>query len=307
MVRRAWLPALLLLLVACGERELFAPDDVGVLVVDAVLVAGRELPEIRLTRTLAPDAVWNPFIAGVEGAIVEITCEDGAIWRFVGAPGRPGVYQPPGSAPVVESATRYDLSVELGEERLTASTLVPEPFERVDYLLLDLSGNTVLDTLATYAEAGDSVYSRASNRLPYDSGLFEARFPRPDAAGFQVVLRSLDPGSDFVIDPDFFEPEDFEELERINSSPAFLAERGTLRLPWFAIFFEGRYRLDLFAVDRNWFDYVRSRPDEGGGFGFGGNAGEGFDRPIFHVQGGIGLFGSAVVDSAGFTVLPPNP
>lgn len=305
---RLLLPVLALLLVACGERELFAPDDVGVLVIDAVLVAGEDLPEIRLTRTLAPDAGWNPFVAGVEGARVEVMREDGTTWRFNAVPGRPGIYQPPAAAPAIEAATRYDLEVVVGgEERLRASTLVPPRFERVDYLLLDRSGNTVLDTLATYAEAGDSVYTRASNRLPYDSGLFEARFPRPMAAGFQVVLRSLDPNSDFVIDPDFFEPEDFEELERINSSPAFLAGEGTLRLPWFAIFFEGRYRLDLFAVDRNWFDYVRSRPDEGGGFGFGGNAGEGFDRPIFHVEGGIGLFGSAVVDSAGFTVLPPNP
>ncbi len=32
--------------------------------------------------------------------------------------------------------------------------------------------------------------------------------------------------------------------------------------------------------------------------------GSGFDRPIFHVEGGIGLFGSASTDSVGIIVLP---
>ena len=57
-------------------------------------------------------------------------------------------------------------------------------------------------------------------------------------------------------------------------------------------------------MDRNWFDLVRTQPEGGGGFGFGGNFGEGVDPPLFHVQGGIGLFGSASVDSTGFRINP---
>jgi hypothetical protein len=57
-----------------------------------------------------------------------------------------------------------------------------------------------------------------------------------------------------------------------------------------------------YALDRNWYDLVRSDPDEGGSFG--GLAGDEFERPLFHVEGGIGLFGSAAVDSVGFVVLP---
>ena len=37
---------------------------------------------------------------------------------------------------------------------------------------------------------------------------------------------------------------------------------------------------------------------------FGELAGDSFQRPLFRVQGGIGLFGSASVDSIGFVVLP---
>ena len=78
-----------------------------------------------------------------------------------------------------------------------------------------------------------------------------------------------------------------------------------MRLPWFAIFFEGRYLIKVLALDTNTYDLVRSVPElANGGPGFGGQAGDTFERPIFHLDGGIGLFGSAAVDSIGFTVLP---
>jgi D-alanyl-D-alanine dipeptidase len=56
-----------------------------------------------------------------------------------------------------------------------------------------------------------------------------------------VAIFSLDEGSDFVIDPDFFDEADFEDLDRVNYSPPLGGIGGNLRLPWFAIFFEGRY------------------------------------------------------------------
>ena len=79
---------------------------------------------------------------------------------------------------------------------------------------------------------------------------------------------------------------------------------GRVRLPWFGIYFEGRHHYKVYAVDRNWYDLVRTTPQTGGGLGFGGNAGDGVEPPIFHVEGGIGLFGSASVDSVGFFILP---
>ena len=74
--------------------------------------------------------------------------------------------------------------------------------------------------------------------------------------------------------------------------------------PCQARIFQERYKLRVLALDDNAFDLVRSTPDDGGGLGFGGNVGESFQRPIFHVDGGIGLFGSASADSIGFFILP---
>ena len=58
------------------------------------------------------------------------------------------------------------------------------------------------------------------------------------------------------------------------------------------------------ALDKNWYDFVRTDPNSDGGEG-GGLIGEQFKRPVFNVDGGIGFFASAAVDSVGFTVNAP--
>jgi hypothetical protein len=141
----------------------------------------------------------------------------------------------------------------------------------------------------------------------YLDGLLEARFQRIDVPGYQIGNFSLDPGSEFVIRADFLDEEDYRKLKRQTSSPAIQAPDGNLRLPWFAIYYAGRHLTRIYALDRNWYDWARSSNREGGG-GFGGLAGDSFERPIFHVEGGIGLFGSASVDSIGYVILPrPKP
>lgn len=276
--------------------------------VDAVLVVGRELPPILLTRTLAPGDVFSSDEAGIVDADVSISFDKRRVGYTAGDP--VGAYLPGnlGGAPhIVEPNTIYVLEVETREgESIFAWTLTPTPASNPQWVLLSDDGTEVQRTLTTFAEASnDSVF--ALNRLIYSRGLLEARFTRPDVPAFVVGLFSRDLGSDYVIDPDFFDPEDFEDLERIGTSPPITGADGTLRLPWFAIYFEGRYVVKVFAMDRNWYDLARSAPELAGGSpGFGGPAGDFFERPIFHIEGGIGLFGSATVDSIGFYILPED-
>ncbi len=294
--------------------ELLVPDDVGVLVLDGFLVVGRPLPAMRLTRTANPDATFE---------LEQITVPDVArflvrIWRDGQVLGDPieyrynpniFAYQPaPGVGGVhrVLPDTRYDLEiVTWAEERLTATTTTPPAFSIPEWVILDEAGESTMQTLTHYDEVTfpDQVYKE--NEVVYSVGLLEAQFERPDVPAFQVGIFSLDLDSDYVIDPDFFEEEDFEDLDRIGSSPPLAGEDGTLRLPWFAIYFEGRYKVKIYAMDQNFYDLVRSAPElSGGGPGFGGQIGDNFERPIFNIEGGIGLFGSAAVDSIGFFVKP---
>jgi len=300
----------MLLCLACSPsrdaEDLFVPNDVGVLVVDALLTVGKPLPRIVLTRCLSPAVPYSRDAAAERGAQIEVL-ETSTGRRAVYAESQvAGVYEPAVSEVVaVAPETTYELTVlTVKGENVGGQTTTPAAFSVSRWVLLDETGQSVIRELGTYAALGDSVYSAASNQVIYAAGLLEAQFNRPNVDAFQIGLFSLDPDSDFVIDPEFFSEEDFESLDRDTSSPALEGRDGTLRLPWFAIFFEGRYKLKILALDRNAFDFVRSIPQNNGGFAFGGNLGGNFNRPITHVAGGIGLFGSASTDSLGFSVHP---
>lgn len=293
--------------------EFFADDGAGQLVVEGVLIVGQPLPPVRLSRTLPPGApyTWEGAAENLATVVIIADGSDAIPYSQYGL--APGVYLPPEYVvTVVAPGTTYDLFVETAVgEFLHAMTTTPRPFQVASWTLVDAAGLTDVRALRTFAQAGDLVYDAAENQLVYAEGLLEARFQGTTAtdlgaAGFQLALFSLDLDSDYVIDPPFFEEEDFADLDRAGSSPAVTAESGAVRLPWFSIYYEGRHLYKVFAVDRNWFDYIRSIPEANVGFGFGGNAGDNFASPIFHVSGGIGLFGSAAVDSVGFRILPAD-
>ncbi len=296
---------------------LFAPDAVGVLVIDATMIVGDSFPKVRLTRTLAPNVPYTLADAHEYGADMEISWSGGVVRyqeslaqyedEFV------AFYSPmPGTTGLVRQGTQYDITVTTTNgQALRATTLTPTNFSVEDWVLLSSDGSTVVRELRTFAELGDGAYTHPDNQLIYAEGLVDGRLAQPaehyGAYGFQVALFSLDPEAGYVIDPPFFEPEDFLDLPREGSSPILSGVDESLRLPWFSVFFDGRHLFKAFAVDRNWYDLERTIPQGGGSFVFGGNVGEGVDPPLFHVEGGIGLFGSAAVDSLGVSIVPLQP
>ncbi|HSQ60605.1 MAG TPA: DUF4249 family protein [Acidobacteriota bacterium] len=311
-----WLFGLLLLGAGCGTRnpgDLLAPAEVGTIVVDARLIVGTTMPPMFLRLTQSPTEPFDRSI-GLGGALVEVVASTGDTIRYSGSQSSSSLYRPDAaltgdSIPAVLPNTTYSLRVVAPDGRVvTASTTTPDSFQTREWLLLEDPSLAVRRSLATYDDFPnfrDSVYYVESNQLIYQDGLLEARFDRGNALAFQVGLFSLDHGSPFVIDADFLDPEDLEDLERETSSPPFEAPDASIRLPWFAIFFEGRYNIKIYSVDRNWYDLARTLDFFGtSNIGFGGNAGDNFERPIFHVNGGIGLFGSAAMDEVGFTIHP---
>lgn len=289
-------------------NDVVSAQDVNVLVVDANLIVGQPLPSVHLRRTLPPTEPYDPPRAAVAGAEVFVTADsipgDTQLTATL-LPVSAGVYAA-NPAPVVRPNWNYHLRVVASDGRVvTADTHTPDRFHVNAWLKLDGNTLAVIDTLATFADVAvpDSLYRR--NTIVYQDGLLEARFDRVHAAAYQVGLKSLDPDSPLVIDADFLSDEDIANLTRDPVSPPFDANNGNVRLPWFAIFFEGRYHIRILAVDQNWYDLIRSSPAFGGNTGgFGGNAGDQFERPIFHVRGGIGLFGSASLDEIGIYVAP---
>tara|TARA_B100001123_G_scaffold253626_1_gene283032 strand:+ start:313 stop:1320 length:1008 start_codon:yes stop_codon:yes gene_type:complete len=289
-----------------GPGELFGSQtEEGRLVLDALLIVDKPLPDILLSETIIPGQPVTDENSGVAGARIEVT-ENGTTYLYVGDPAQRSLYHPPDNPPVVQPETLYDIRVEAGGRLLTGSTITPPRLDIREGVLLDEETLEVARQFRTYKEGEEAVFSSPENQVIYQEGLLEARFDPIQAAGYQVGIFSLDPGSPFVISADFLDDDDFADFDRQESSPAFEAKDGNLRLPWFAVYFAGRHKIKVFAVDNNWFDFVRTSPEFGGDGGFGGNAGDNFKFPRFNLEGGIGVFGSASVDSLGFVVVPAD-
>jgi len=300
----------MLLFVQCSTdrdmSELYAPEDVGRLVVDGVLIVDKEFPTIRVSRAQRPDIPLDEAAAAERGARVTVTDRISGEVADYYQTSRPGEYAT-AFAGRVKPTTAYDLAVTTTSgEIVTATTTTPERFTIADWLLLEANGESIRRSLLTYEEGGDSVYFAPDNLLLHSDGLIEARFERPDVPAFQVGIISLDEESDLAVDPSLFEEEQIGALERRMASPALEAKESRIRIPWLALLFQGRYQLRLLALDPNTFDLLRSTPPENGSLGFGGNTGDAFERPIFHVNGGIGLFGSAAADSIGLFIVSPQ-
>ena len=278
-------------------ESLFGPNGAGELVLDGLLIVGRPLPPVFVTQTVATVDGDSPRHAVVSDAVVEIRNAD-RVYRYVRDPdANPFQYSPPANSPVVAPDTEYAMVVTSNGRMARATTITPGPFRVREGVVLDQRTEEVQRRLKTFAEVRDGVFLAPENRVLYRSGFLEARFDPIDVPGYQVGIVSLDQDAD-EIDREISE----ETPERTGSSPAIESTEGSVRLPWFAIYFSGRHLMRIYAVDRNWYDYVRSGPDAQQGW-FGGLAGENFRRPLFHVEGGIGLFGSASVDSLGFVVV----
>ena len=302
----------MLVLVGCkAERDpvsFFGPDASGILVVDALLIVDKPLPDLFIRETLNAASVYRREDAGVIDAEVAIT-QGGETFVYRADPDSAGRYLPPPNAALVLPQTMYTLSVRSQGREASAVTITPQRLDIRDAVLLDETSFEVIRVFKQYEDGLDVVFTAPENQVPYQTGLLEAQFEPLPVRGYHISIESLDPNSDIVVDSDLLEDDDYDDLDRYGSSPAFEAKDGNLRLPWFAVFYEGRHVIRIYAIDENWFDLIRSVPEffqeeEDSAIQPGSLAGDNFERPLFRVDGGIGIFGSASMDSMGFVVLP---
>ena len=308
LARRATALALLMLLTACSADrkpgELFGPSEAGMLVIDAILIVDQPLPDLFLKRTIAPGATQTAEALAVDDAQVVLRAGD-STYRYASDPDSLGRYLPPANAPIVQPQRLYQLEVSTPDgQSLRAQTTTPQRIRVEQFLLLDEETLQVDRPLALFSEKGDGVYEERANQVPYRQGLLEVRLSANDIEAYQLAIFNLETDSPLLIEADFLEEDDLEEFDRSGASPPLAISDGNARLPWFGIAFEGRHKFLIYALDKNWYDFVRTDPNSDGGGG-GGLLGDQFQRPIFNVEGGIGFFASTAVDSVGFTVYVP--
>lgn len=299
--------AMLFIVIGCNTdrdpESLFGPEEIGVLVVDSFLIVDKPLPDFFVRETIGLGALYMRNRTGVLNAEVVIRQGD-RIFVYWADPDSVGRYLPPDNAPLVLPETKYSVTVRSQGRKAIATTITPPRLVLEESVWISEESNAIKRRLKTFKEEGSLVFLAPENQVVYQDGLIEARFLPMNVVGYHVSIESLDNNSEQVVKSEFE-----KQFKRFGSSPPFEIQDGKLTLPWFIVFFAGRHIVRFYAVDKNWFDLIRSVPQIYGDEGpivAGGLAGDNFGRPLFHVENGIGLFGSASMDSIGFVVLPRN-
>ncbi len=301
------LPYLLLaLLAACDSAD---PGEFATqYVVESYLIAGEPLPSMHLSRTTPINQTYDFTALALRDATVRLDLlrDDGSVeasYGFREAPDSLGVYFPDDLNAQAEPLRTYRLEVMvLGtNDRITATTVVPDTFRLVDATL----------TEAVYQSSEQLELTVTRSRSPgrdqnYYIFVTEA---------FDVRAEQLTPFAKAVFDHQIEDHNDdggltLEDL-RVGGSPILNEENydanpdGTLtiRYPWLAVIFYGPNRIFANAIDDNLYDYIRSQSIQQGGSTF--SPGE-IPNPLENVVGAHGVFGSYARISLDLFVLRPE-
>ena len=281
--------------------ELFGPSEAGTLVVDAVLIVDQSLPPVHLYETAALDQPYQRSEVAVKDAKIIITTDQNS-YEYQPVADSIGLYVPIESV-MISPNTSYTLEVDLPDGRkIRASTETPDRIKVQQLLLRDENDLSIRRELKLFSDITASPFDAPENQVYYRDGIIEAVVGPIDVPAYQLAIFNLETNSQLLIEADFLDEDDLAEFERSGASPPLSIRDGLARLPWFGVAFEGKHLFKIYAIEQNWFDFIRTDPD-GNRDGGGGLLGEQFQRPIFNINGGIGIFASASVDSVGFNVI----
>ncbi|MFQ5649891.1 MAG: DUF4249 family protein [bacterium] len=281
-----------LLLSACGEGTLSMDNTFQPRIVIQGYLFPNHKVEVRLLRNFPLNATIDDNEVILSEAQAVIIDQEGSRFELRFDADRQ-IYE--SSAIAVDYGKRYTLEVHatIDAKALFArsTTTVPQPGFEI------LEENSVLDSL---------VYrQRDENGQLID---FEIVFNRsPGTDFYALALNALDADtSTFIYDNPFDDfdvddvLEDFEDFKYtygwIQDTPLQPGESSIDVFSFFTWFY-GEYEAVVLAGDRNFRDFLISH---GQVQEIDGN----FHEPAFHIEGdGIGVFGSAIADTAYFTVL----
>jgi hypothetical protein len=277
---------LLLVLVVTG-CDLYPQDDYEqYYVVESYLVANRVLPQVRVTHTLPVEEEFSLNEVAVTDASVQIRLldENDAVEEIYEYGHQSnGVYLPLAPEAVLP-LRRYELRVTIpqSDDVITARTLVPGSFE-------------------TVGEVVDSIAYQSTDQIIVNT----TRSEYPDRQAFFIfTVNAVNPSAERLTPFYKDQVEDEEDLSSFYINSSGIINEGnydinpdgtlTLRIPWLAVAFYGYNDITANAIDDNMYDFLRSQNAQAGGTTL--PPGE-IQNIRYHVNGGIGVFGSLASDT----------
>lgn len=287
------------ILISC---EMYPQDDYEEhYVIEAYLVADRQLPNIRLSTTLPADEVYNFEDAAVNNAIVKVhlleTGPESPIQESIDYTIQdPGIYGAVEEHQVLPSRT-YALEITFpnSENKVTATTIIPGNFE-------------ILEGVK------DNIVYQSTEQL--EITVSESSYPgRQNIFVFNAIAENPIAGNLTPVYYDFYEDggKKSEDLELYANNSSGIINEGnfeknpddsfTINYPWIGIAYFGKNKIVANTIDDNVYDFVRSQQVQLGGSTL--SPGE-IPNLIYNVKGGIGVFGSLASDTVETYVQEPS-
>lgn len=288
----------LLILSTCDPYSQDSFEEV--VVVEAYLVAGQQLPVIRVSRTLPADQEYTFQAAALNGANIQVVKLDDEgneadLFEYVPHPQVRGIYQPAFPDHTVEPLGRYrlDLDFDNRPEVIRARTRVPDQITVT---------NTVPDTVIYQSEEQlELILAPTASAGRQNVFVFDTVALNPSAENLTPFYRA-------AVENENAEIEDFlnNSSGLINEGNFELRDDGSIALnfPWIGTaFFEDNLVITN-SVDSNLNDLIRSQSVQLGGSTL--PPGE-IPNLIYNIEGGIGIFGSLSSDTVQTYFARPLP
>jgi hypothetical protein len=284
-----------LIVLSCGEGKVSVDPEQyePKIAIEGYLFPHKQVTRFYIWRNFRVDANLTRMNLALPNADVTITdLQSGDSYPLTYLADS-AYFKYPGSDLMIDYGKSYRLNVaatiEGKELRASSTTTVPDA--GLEIVSLDH------DTLRYYQRDANG------NIMNFNIG-----FERSPGTNFYLAtILALDAGvNTFVYDNPFTEqtPEDVAaDLDDFRYSYGWIQDtpttpgRSSMEIFWFNLWFYSRYEVILYAADKNYQDFLKTYNDVQE---IDGN----FHEPVFHIEGdGIGVFGSAVIDTVYLNVV----
>lgn len=262
---------------SCSEPT-YPSEYSNQVVVQGYLMANQPIDSIIVRRTARLEEYVSEANLAINGAIVIITSNEinGIVDTLKAMPGNPGFYTSTRNPQnIIKPKQTYTLFVRTPDGRtVTATTTVPDTFHII--------AKETFPRVIYYRKGPDTDPTK-----PYIIDWTSSSMH----SDYITSVTSLDSLADQI-------PRDFgnnnEEKPNRTSYGFNYIDKTHTEIPWFTFHYYGKHMLAILAIDNNYYNFIRQA-----------NSGGTDIREIkYDVIGGLGVFGSAAMDSLTVALQP---
>jgi hypothetical protein len=279
----------------CGEGKVditdagYSPE----IVINAYIFGGQRVQNIRISRNTPLNQSVDTSKIILSDAIVKITdLSNNKGYQLTYMPSNYS-FEYTGSDFIIEYGKSYKINVQanIDGKDLHANSTTTVPLAGLKADRQDLGSMTYRENDALGNVKNFNVSFRPSENS--------------DATILSIVALDASPAS-FIYNNFYYPETDTEKID--NALPRYSQNYAyqlgiapgtqdfTMMIDWFTTWFYGRYRVIIYAADRNFYDFFITSKNV---MELDGN----FHEPRMHIDGdGIGVFGSAVTDTVYFAI-----